>query len=448
MRRSTRWFVAILGLLLILGPVCYIGFGYALGRALETKGLRKLLSGKTAKVLDCNAGYLPLSSNGTSVSSRGLLVQASPPRALTELRGSRLRANCNLAELWRGKWKIDNLWVAHAQAAYGAAAAPLINRKEFPAPEMFPPLLEESPIDLDLRNIDIALTDLFWGSTPEAGGEFRDVHTNIFPRDKNLVIHGEGGTFHQAKWPLVRVQQFKLFYAKPELRIDEAALTLGGYSSISVLGNFRFEQQQSFDLQLTLARCPIAPFLSEEQRSKIEGEFDATAHMLKDASQTQSARGAGSITVTKAVLKNMDALKRVADFTGRQELAHLQINQVKGDYDWNWPALKVTNFLAEAKELVVLKGEFTVRDQKVNGEFEIGVAPDLVDKFPGAREEVFKRSADGYLWTELAVSGTVDHLRDNLKPRLVRAAQNHFAKGFLAPIFKPGKTVIEAIEEL
>ena len=89
-----------------------------------------------------------------------------------------------------------------------------------------------------------------------------------------------------------------------------------------------------------------------------------------------------------------------------------------------------------------------MKDQKIDGEFQLGLRPDLVDKFPGAREEVYKRSARGYLWTELALSGPIDHLRDNLKPRLLRAAQNHFAKGLLAPIFKPGQTVIQAIEAL
>jgi len=55
---------------------------------------------------------------------------------------------------------------------------------------------------------------------------------------------------------------------------------------------------------------------------------------------------------------------------------------------------------------------------------------------------------EGYLWTKLTLSGTPERLRNDLKPRLVRAAQNHFAKGLLAPIFKPGQTIIQAIEEL
>ena len=62
--------------LILLAPVLYFGFGYALGRALESKGLRQLIGGKTAKILDTSAGYLPLTSDGLSVSSSGFLAKA------------------------------------------------------------------------------------------------------------------------------------------------------------------------------------------------------------------------------------------------------------------------------------------------------------------------------------------------------------------------------------
>jgi hypothetical protein len=262
------------------------------------------------------------------------------------------------------------------------------------------------------------------------------------------VIHGHGGTFRQAKWPVARVQQFKLLYAGPELRIDEGSLTLGGPSAITILGNFRFEQTASFDLNLTFAHCPVAPFLGDAQHSKLEGEFDGTAHVQKEIGQTESARAIGSITITQAFLKNIEGLQHVADFTGREEFARLPVNQIKADYDWNWPTLTVKNFIFESSRLVIVKGEFTIRENKFDGEFQIGVSPDLVEKFPGAREEIFTRNDEGYLWTKLTVSGTPDQLREDLRPRLVRAAQNHFANGLVAPTFKPGQTIIEAIEGL
>jgi hypothetical protein len=197
-----------------------------------------------------------------------------------------------------------------------------------------------------------------------------------------------------------------------------------------------------------LAHCPVAPFLSDGQQSKLEGEFDGTAHLQKDGPQAEAMRATGAITISKAILRNVAALEKVANFTGRRELARMPLNQVKGDYEWNAPTLTVKNFILESNDLLIVKGEFSVKDKKIDGEFQLGVTPDLVDKFPGAREEVFKRSDGGYLWTDLALSGATDNLRDNLKPRLLEAAKKHFAKGLLAPIFKPGQTVIQAIEAL
>lgn len=449
MKTKARKSLAIaLTALILLASALYLGSGYALDRALESKGLRKLIGGKTARLLGTNAGYLPLASHGLSISSRGFLALASPPRALTEIRAYRLAARCNLIELWHGKWRIDHLWVDHLQAAYGTAAARLINHNETATPELIPPLQTDSPIKVDLQNVDIAQTDLFWGSAPDQGGEFRNVHANFYPSNHDLLIDGDGGTFHQAKWPVAQVQQFKLLYAKPELRIDQGSLTMGGLSSISVLGNFRFEHQAAFDLNLTFAHCPVAPFLSETQRSKLEGEFDGTAHLQKEIGQTESARASGSIAIVKAILKNVEALQRVANFTGRAELARLPIHQIKADYDWNSPTLTVKNFVLESNQLAIVKGEFTLKEQKIDGEFQLGLSPNVVEKFPGARDEVFTRNDEGYLWTKLTLTGTPGHLRNDLKPRLVRAAENHFAKGLLAPIFKPSQTVIQAIEEL
>lgn len=444
----TRWLLLAAVIVAILLPAGYFGSERFIGRMLETRGVRKLLSGKTAKVLDCDSGYLPLGSNGRTVWSSGFLGKASPPRALTEMRAFSLWARCSLSELWRAKWRIDILHVSHLQAAYGEAAASHIDRSEFHSPELKAPLETQSPLELDIRVLDVTQLDLYWGTTPERGGEFRKVHAQFFPRDHNLAIEADGGTFHQIKWPEARLLRCKLFFAKPNLRIDEAALDLGGKGSISVLGNFQFAEKQAMDLQLKLSQCPIAPFFGDPSRCKATGEFDATAHMVKDASQQDSARVTGAVEKTHAILQKIETLQKLAAFTGRKELANLPVDQLKADYDWNSPVLTVKNLVMESKNIVIFEGEFIMKDEKVDGEFEVGVAPDLVDKFPGAREEVFTRSDRGYLWTRVALSGPLTKLHDNLKPRLVKAAQDHFAKGLLAPILKPGQTMIQAIEGL
>jgi hypothetical protein len=187
----------------------------------------------------------------------------------------------------------------------------------------------------------------------------------------------------------------RLTYAKPNLRIDRASFTLGDNSSIELTGNITFDQPHE-------------------------------------------VRAAGAVVIANAILKNIALLQRVANLAGRAELAQPKIDNVQADYDWNAQTLTVKNFVGEAKSIAAVRGEFVVQNGKLNGEFELGVAPEIVEKFPGAREDVFKINRDGYVWTAVSVTGPIGDLRDNLRPRLLRAAQDHHAE----------EKAIEAIQEL
>jgi hypothetical protein len=72
----------------------------------------------------------------------------------------------------------------------------------------------------------------------------------------------------------------------------------------------------------------------------------------------------------------------------------------------------------------------------------------VLSAIPDAPEKVFTESRDGYLWTAMNLKGPMHHPHEELHDRLVAAAQEQFAKGFLAPIFKPGKIVLELLKAL
>jgi len=451
---SSRWrtgCIVAAAAVLLLGVVGYFAAEHFLGRFLEGDKIRNLVAGRIAKELGGQAGFAPMSWQGFSVSSQGMVVTASPPRALTELRADELSARCSLRELWHGKWRVERLSARHLQVAFGAAAAKQLDRKEFPSPEMVPASETESPIKVDIREVAIARTDLFWGDPKSSAGGFREVQTTFYPEDKNLVVHGSGGTFHQSKWPELRVVSFKAFYAKPALRIDEANLTLGGESAIHVNGGLRFDQEASMDLQIKLERSPIGPFLSEAQQSKVKGTFDGDAQVKTRLGKPESLDAEGAIALRQAVLEHIPSLEKAAAFTGKPELNPLRVNEGRAKYEWRGAGLAVRDLFLEAKETLCLRGNFTVKDGEIDGSFQLGVAPAIVEKFPGAKEEVFTRESEGYLWTPVKLSGPFAHPQDDLKPRLMKAVQNHIAGGLLKPlqpILKPAKAMTDVIEGL
>lgn len=102
----------------------------------------------------------------------------------------------------------------------------------------------------------------------------------------------------------------------------------------------------------------------------------------------------------------------------------------------------------EAKKLFRIEGHFAVEDKKINGIFQIGATADVLGSIPGAREKVFTEARDGYFWTSMKLSGPLKHPREDLKERLIAAAQEELAKGFLAPLLKPGEGLLELLKTL
>jgi hypothetical protein len=274
------------------------------------------------------------------------------------------------------------------------------------------------------------------------------VQTNFYPDGKNLVVHGSGGTFHQAKWPEARVKSFKAYYAKPSLRIDEANLSLGDDGTIRVQGKMQFDKEASMDLQIKVEQSPIGPFLSEAERAKVKGTFDGDAHVKARLGQPAALDADGSVAIRKVVLDKIEALEKAAAFTGKSDLSPLKITEGRANYEWHKDQLAVRDLFIEAKGTLCLRGSFKIKEGEVDGTVQLGVAPDIVDKFPGARQDVFTREDDGYLWTPVKLSGPFAHPRDDLKPRLKKAVENHIAGGLLKPFLKPAKAMMDVIEAL
>jgi hypothetical protein len=323
-----------------------------------------------------------------------------------------------------------------------------LDRKEFPTPEMLPASQSESAIKVDIRKVTIARTDLLWGDPKSDGGQFREVQTEFYPDGKNLLVHGSGGTFRQAKWPEVRVTNFKAYYAKPSLRIDEANLSLGGDGTVRVQGGMQFDKEASMDLQFKAEQSPIGPFLSEAERAKVKGTFDGDAHVKARLGKPAALDADGSVAIRKVVLDKIEVLEKAAAFTGKSELSPLRITEGRANYEWHKDQLAVRDLFIEAKGTLCLRGSFKIKEGEIDGTVQLGVAPEIVDKFPGARQDVFTREDDGYLWTPVKLSGPFAHPRDDLKPRLTKAVENHIAGGLLKPFLKPAKAQMDVIDAL
>lgn len=446
---AQRKLALVVGILLVLGGSLYFAASRTVDRVIRGKDFLRFISEKTAVKLGVSeCGYLPPARRGMSVHSAGILANGRPPHHLTALSAVNLHASCSLENLWQRKFTIKRLQASHLQAAYGEAAAAHV-AKILPAdPKLEAERQSDSLLNIDIRETDFDQTDVYWGANPENLGALKGVASRFFPKDRGLDIFGRGGTFQQTGWPELKVDDLHLNWAATKLFVKSALLSLGHPKNVSVTGQFDFGEHGSMQLHLSSKQVPAEPFVSGFWKGKFTGLVDSESDLSKEFEPDAKVNASGDLNFSRSVLHDVQALKQLAVVTRHPQFERPKVDILRFHYRYSGSRLEVSKFVAETKQLCRLEGEFSLEDRNIDGNFKIGAAPDVVDALPGAREKVFTESHDGYLWTTLHLSGPAHHPREDLKERLVAAAQEHFAKGILGPLFKTGKPLIELLEEI
>jgi hypothetical protein len=426
----------------------YFVVRHTFNRVLRDGTLNRLIGQKTAVILRADTGYLPLEWRGMTVRSAGLLVRGKPPHSLTEIRASDLRASCSLQKVWQRKWTIRRLQVSQLQAAFGKAAAAQLKSNLPAEPQLQPQIETNSPLKLEILETIISRMSVGWGETPESVGYLRDVDARFYTRDQDLDCVGRAGTFVQAGWPQLPVEEIKMHYAKPKLTVQSALFSLGHPKNISVTGELDFGANGGMDLQIQSTLVPAEPFFSGFWKGKLDGIYEGECRLQKRFQPAAKVEAIGELHFSRAVVHDVPTLNQVAALTRHPQFEKPKLEVLKARYSWNGTRLDVAGIEVEANGLFRIEGDFALEKQNIEGKFRIGVAPDVAESIPGAREKVFVDSRGGYLWASMTLSGPMNHPHEDLKQRLVTAAQEHFAKGIFSSVFKPGKEVLELLNSL
>ncbi|MBE7157546.1 MAG: hypothetical protein INR62_03770 [Rhodospirillales bacterium] len=364
--------------------------------------------------------------------------------------------------------RIELLSIASLQAAYGPAGAKLL-----PPGLPLPPPPLESAVDtpgkmkVEIDRVSVARADIAWGSDDSAAGGILGTRAETVTEGTGAMrAMLKGGTFRQSGWPDLPLESATVRYARPMLHLEGAKLRLPSLASpededgkkkeeadagdISVAGEVRFEEATPLEARLKFTHCPVGPLLPERWRARLlGGRFEGEAKVnaaLRDEKAPASYRG--SFDARDGTLHEMKMLREIAHITDREEFRRLRLRRVRAEFVWDGHKLTVRNFAGDAgrEKLLRVEGEFEIEDQRIDGTFQIGVTPGIIEKIPGARERVFTRESDGYVWTRVRLTGSLDHPHEDLRERLVAAAKAEIANRFLGTLLGPGKEVLKLLE--
>jgi hypothetical protein len=164
---------------------------------------------------------------------------------------------------------------------------------------------------------------------------------------------------------------------------------------------------------------PVTMLVSAPWQMKLSGLANGD---LAYQGNDQTAEAQGGISVRKGKFNVLPFLGPLVAMVGLPDLTGIEVDQATAHYDWKDGALHLAQIDVRKNDMVRIAGDVDVDPTgQVDGRLKVGLPDALASKWPQLQTAIFSSQEDGYGWTDVHLTGTPDHLQEDLTPRLLAA---------------------------
>lgn len=208
--------------------------------------------------------------------------------------------------------------------------------------------------------------------------------------------------------------QDKITFSGLHLQCDQGAIEGGGQISLTA--------DHSVQAALTAAKVPVAMLVAVQWQMKLSGLASGSVDYHGN---DQSAIAHGHLDIAQARINVLPILSKVTSLVSLPDLAGVDLDRATADFDWKDRILHLTNLDLRKTDLARISGEVQIDPMgQVDGNLKLGLPSTTTAKWPDLQTKVFSVPFEDYNWTEVHVTGTSDHLQEDLSPRLLTVGLN------------------------
>lgn len=413
-RSSSRlWLKVISGvaaLLVIALGVVFMGYKSWAMSYLRSAEFRRKMEERAGQDVRGRVEILPIRFEGNQFFSDGLTAIGGPEAGFHSVKVENVRGDFKLPSLWKllfgdRRGIVDNVEVQRVDADFDDL------REEMNVPP------KEKHTHSDVLNIAVRDVRLKWRS-----GVLNNLAVKITPRERGWMFEGQGGKINQLGLPIVDVATIRAIYNEPAFFLQELVVRQGG-GEIVASGEMR--PQSKADLQFVLKGVNVTPFLPDDWRARLHGNLsgDVRAIFSTRDGDNSAPEISGNLRMSGGQIEALPVLAKLAEFTKTDQFRRMRLDELSAEFRTEPGGFRASKFVLESKQLLALRGPFSVINDQVDGTFDIGITPGPLQYLPGSQERVFTVNRDGYAWTTMRVSGPTSAVKEDLSSRLVAAAE-------------------------
>lgn len=183
-------------------------------------------------------------------------------------------------------------------------------------------------------------------------------------------------------------------------------------------------EPKSIDFKIAMNQMPVDDWVPDDWREHVAGLATATIHWSGRNPKLERSGGEANLRIDEGRVDGLPFLQKIATLTNDKSLERLSLNVCQLDLEWRYPQIDIKHLVIEDKGGFRVEGEVSARKESLRGTIELGVARRLLDWLPDANH-VFPREHDGYLWTTVHLSGTIDSPQQDLSERIMETLEEH-----------------------
>ncbi len=395
---------------------------------------RPLAEQALTEQLGMTTSFAPFSKNGEKLHSSKLFAHGDS----SLLEAYELRARAWIDGWFAGVLKIDSFEIREARLTLDApqaeqqapAVAATMTESDVPGwlALFLPHRIEFSPLTVGKWRIETGRG---------LGLSLRNV--NITKHQQEIALATRTGTLTSEEYGSWAIKNFESRIVGDELRIVDAQLNrLESRASSSFSGTINRSGQT--DIELEFDNMPldvVAPTLS----SNMDGRMRGWTKLQRVGASEQLAID-GNLEVEGGRVHGLKMLDLVARYTGDRSLSNLPLHNAEAEIIANQGQSKYRKIHLESNGKLKLLGELTVgNDGSLLGDLQLGVAAHLIRTLPVDRDAIFELAEDGYYWTPVLLSGTVEQPVEDLSTRLAASMPTAVLKKTTEVLRSTGKNM-------
>jgi hypothetical protein len=380
----------------------------------ESGAFRTAMENETAKGLHFpQSRYSPIRRTSAFTAQTDSFEARNGEKAMKSLDAHGITATFDPLGVFVRQWRFSDVRVESGDVEIQIYKA---NPEAVPPKPWFAIFL---PNRVYLKRIETPQANITWRFRGERSGFF-GTQLLITPHGPDFEYFSTGGRLKMAFLPDLDLRNAHLLITKTLLTIYDINLASdsGSGESIHAQANAGIGKDKSVDLRANFNQVPIRSWLPAEWKEHLAGSAFGDLHWTGKDPKLESSSGEGSLVVKNARIDNLPVLEKLAELSQKKSFEHLALNDCSFSFGWKYPQIDIENIAIEERGKFRIEGEMSIEKRRLRGTIRLGLTREYLNWLPNP-EEVFSRKQDGYLWTDVHLSGTIDDPEQDLSSRII-----------------------------